>query len=45
MQGLREEAIFMNGHIFNMLIICVSDISELHRLLQLNCVKDWAGWQ
>ena len=22
-----------------------SDISQLHRLLQLKCVKDWVGWQ
>ena len=46
MERLREEVInFMNEELFNTLIICVSDISQLHRLLQLKCVKDWVGWQ
>ena len=45
MGSLREEANFIHEDIFNMLVIRVSDISQLHRLLQLKCVKDWVGWQ
>ena len=28
-----------------MLIKSVSDVFQLHRLLQLKCVKDWLGWR
>ena len=44
--SLREETMhFIHEEVFNKLILCVSDISQLHRLLQLKCVKDWVGWQ
>ena len=23
----------------------VADVSQLHRLLQVKCVKDWIGWR
>ena len=44
-ESLREEANFIHGDMFNMLVICVSDMSQLHRLLQFKCMKDWVGWQ
>ena len=31
--------------IFNVLVTNVSDVFQLHRLLQLKCVKDWVGWR
>ena len=30
---------------FNGLVISFSDVSQLHRLLQLKCVNDWVGWR
>ena len=44
-ESLREEAIhFIHEDVLNTLSLCFSDISQLHRLLQLPCVKDWVGW-
>ena len=45
MESLREEANLIHGDVFNMFRTCFPDISQLHRLLQLKCVKDWVGWQ
>ena len=46
MRFLREDANLIREDVFkHMLVICFSDMSQLHRLLQLKCVKDWVGWQ
>ena len=44
-ESLREEALlFIHEDVFNKLLLYFIDISQLHRLLQLPCVKDWVGW-
>ena len=44
-ESLREEANFIHADAFNVLRKRFSDVFQLHRLLQLRCVKDWLGWQ
>ena len=29
----------------NVLVMTFADVSQLHRLLQVKCVKDWIGWR
>ena len=44
-ESLREETLpFIHEDVLNTLLLHFPDISQLHRLLQLPCVKDWAGW-
>ena len=45
MESLREEANLIHEDILNVLIKSVSDVFQLHRSLQLKCVKDWVGWR
>ena len=45
MGSVREEANSIHESIFNVLVICFADVSQLHRLLQVKCVKDWIGWR
>ena len=45
MGSLREEATFMHEDMLNVLVMTFADVSQLHRLLQVKCVKDWIGWR
>jgi len=43
--SLREEANVIHEDILNVLVMNVADVFQLHRLLQVKCVKDWIGWR
>ena len=44
-KGLKEEADFVPDEVFDVLLSNVDDLLQLSRILQLDWVKTWSGWE